>query len=227
MQVVLEGTAATPAGVLPRRIVTTVTDLTKVIDGVRSLVLFEEDYAADFLIEAELAFVAQDDFGNIWNMGEHPALFEAFGGSGAAHTWISGVDDALAGIRMPAVPSVELPRYSQGFAPDIGFFDCGQVVETGANVCILVSTCFSNAIIIDENSPLESGSAIQRKSFAPAIGLIKVEAIADPEAETLERTGTFLLGADALDEVRAKALLLEESAYRLSVAYQQTAPIEQ
>jgi hypothetical protein len=227
MQVVLEGTAATPSGVLPRRIVTTVTDLTKVIDGVRSVVLFEEDYTADFLVEAELAFVAQDDFGNVWNLGEHPALFEAFGGSGAAHTWLSGIDDALAGIRMPAVPSVELPRYSQGYAPNIGFFDCGQVAQTGVTVCILISSCFGDSIIIDENSPLESGIAIQRKYYAPNFGLIKVEAINDPEAETLERTATLLLGADAMNEVRAKALLLEESAYRLSVAYQQTAPIEQ
>jgi hypothetical protein len=226
-QRVLAGTANTSDGVLPRRIVTTVTNLTKLVDGVRSVVLYEEDFTGGVLSEAEIAFVAQDDLGNVWNMGEHPAVFEGGGSTGASQTWISGVDGAQAGIRMPGAPSVDLPRFSQGFAPNAGFFDCGQVVQTGATVCILISTCYGEAVVINENSPLDSGNAIQQKSYAPNVGLVKVDAIADPEAETLELVSVQRLGAEALAEVNFRALLLEESAYRLSPAYQQTGPIEQ
>ena len=43
---------------------TTVTDLSKVIDGVRTLVIWERDYTAGQLSEPELAFFAQDNAGN-------------------------------------------------------------------------------------------------------------------------------------------------------------------
>src|SRR5215210_8152289 len=45
-QLVYEGSAIVDEGRQPRRVVTTVTDLTKVIDDVRTLVISERDYTA-------------------------------------------------------------------------------------------------------------------------------------------------------------------------------------
>ncbi len=53
----------------PHTVVTTVTDLTKVIDGVRSMVVLDEDFGPHRdLQEAELAFMAQDRYGTVWNL---------------------------------------------------------------------------------------------------------------------------------------------------------------
>ena len=71
-QFVLEGTSDQGSGPAPHRIVTTVTDLTKVIHGVRTLVVHETDHNDGQLIEVELAFFAQDDIGNVWNLGQFP-----------------------------------------------------------------------------------------------------------------------------------------------------------
>src|SRR3712207_9136404 len=61
-QIVYEGSAIVDEeGRQPRRVVTTVTDLTKVIDGVKTLVIWERDFTAGKLSEPELAFFAQDD----------------------------------------------------------------------------------------------------------------------------------------------------------------------
>src|SRR3989442_2743040 len=54
------------------RLVTVVTDLTKVLDGVRTVVVWVEDYKEGKLDEAELAFYAQDKDGNVWAFGEYP-----------------------------------------------------------------------------------------------------------------------------------------------------------
>ncbi len=59
-------------GCCPTRLVTTVTDLTKVINGVRAVVILEKDINEGVLQEAELRFEAQDNAGNIWNLGEYP-----------------------------------------------------------------------------------------------------------------------------------------------------------
>src|SRR2546429_192292 len=53
------------------RLGTVVTDLTKGIDGVRTGVLWVEDYKEGKLDEAELALFAQDKDGNVWGLGEH------------------------------------------------------------------------------------------------------------------------------------------------------------
>ena len=59
-----------------RRVVSTVTDLSKWIDGVRTLVIWERDYTAGKLGESEIAFFAQDKAGNVWLLGEYPEEYE-------------------------------------------------------------------------------------------------------------------------------------------------------
>src|SRR5687767_14492533 len=46
---------------VPHKVVWTVTDLTKVIDGVRAVVVHEQDHRDGKLIESELVFFAQDN----------------------------------------------------------------------------------------------------------------------------------------------------------------------
>src|SRR5215212_6334550 len=99
-----------------RRVVSTVTDLSQWIDGVRTLVIWEKDYTAGKLGESEIAFFAQDKAGNVWLVGEYPEEYEN-GKVVDAPTWISGQKGAHAGIAMLANPKVGSADYAQGFAP--------------------------------------------------------------------------------------------------------------
>ena len=66
-QWVMEGTADRGGGAdAAHRVVFTVTDLTKVVDGVRSVVVWDVDENEGQIVESELAFFAQDDEGNVW-----------------------------------------------------------------------------------------------------------------------------------------------------------------
>ena len=95
---IYEGTTVEDDGtVVPHRVEITITDLTKVIGGVRSVVSWDLDYSDGELVEAELAFFAQDNDGNVWRMGEHPEEYED-GKFVEAPTWIHGLQDARAGI---------------------------------------------------------------------------------------------------------------------------------
>lgn len=51
-------------------------DLTKVIDGVRTIVLFDVDVQDGKVIESELFFVAQDRDGIVWTLGEYPEEYD-------------------------------------------------------------------------------------------------------------------------------------------------------
>jgi hypothetical protein len=171
----------------PRRFVSIATDLTKVIDGVRTVVLWNRDYADEELQDAELTFFAQDDNGNVWSLGEYPEEFQNGEFIGAPSTWIAGNGDAEAGILMPAEPLVGGLLYLQGWAPEIDFLDCAQVVESGTTLCI-AAHCYEDVLVTEEQSPLDPGGGHQRKYHSPSLGIVQVTAVDDPQGETMALT---------------------------------------
>ncbi len=213
-QLTLEGSANPGPGVEPHRVVTTITNVTKVINGVRTLVLWDRDYDAGQLAESELAFFAQDSAGNVWNLGEYPEVYEDGEFVGAPDTWIAGLRDAQAGIHMLAKPRVGTHRYLQGWAPDIDFLDCAKVFKKDQKVCVPVS-CYDNVLVTDETSPLEPGSGHQRKYHARGVGIVQVGAVGDPEAETLVLAKLVHLGPHDLAEACKAALKLDKHAYQV------------
>jgi hypothetical protein len=221
----LAGRANRGGGPLPHTVVLTVTDLTKVIDGIRTVVLWDVDSNEGQVQEAELAFHAQDEFGRVWGLGEYPEEYENGKFTGAPNTWISGQADARGGIMMLAHPRTGTPRYLQGSAPDIDFLDCAQVFQTGQHVCV-EGTCYDNVLVTDENSPLDPDSGHQRKFFAPGVGNIKVTAVNDPEGETLVLTKVRKLCPNDLAKARKAALKLEKRAYKVSEVYRTTPPMQ-
>jgi hypothetical protein len=219
---VFEGTANTDEGIIQRRVVTTVTDMTKVVNGVRTVVIWDRDFNNGELAEEELAFWAQDRHGNVWNLGEYPEEYEDGEFVGAPSTWIAGEDRARAGIIMLAQPQVGA-LYLQGFAPAAEFFDCAEVVRRGVRICTPLD-CYDRVLVVDESSPLEPDSGVQRKFHAPDVGVVRITAIGDPEAETLTLTRVTKLGPEGLEAARQAVRRLERRAYRISRVYQATEP---
>ncbi len=86
-----------------RAIEFTVTDMTKVINGVRTVVAWDRDYTDGALEEIELTFFAQDDDGNVWYFGEYP---EEYDGKKIVKSpvWLAGLHEARNGITMRALP---------------------------------------------------------------------------------------------------------------------------
>src|SRR6266542_5048057 len=223
-QYVFEGRSNRGRGVLPHQVLTTVTDLSKVIDGVRAVVLWDQDINAGRLEESELAFQAQDDDGNVWLLGEYPEVYEDGRFKGAPDTWISGLDGATAGVLMRASPRVGTSSYLQGFAPEIDFSDRAKVARTGLRNCVPVN-CYDNELLIDEWNPLEPGDAHQLKYYAPGVGNIRVGAVGDPEAEVLVLVKVVRLSPAALAKVRTESLELDKRAYTVTKGlYRHTPP---
>ena len=199
---------------IPHSIVFTVTDLTKEIQGVRSVVAYIVDYSDGQLVEAEVAFYAQDNDGNVWFMGEHPEVYEN-GKMVEAPTWIPGFKGAQAGIVMKANPQLGLPSYGQGWGPAVNWTDRGRVVGMGEQTCVPVD-CYEDVLITEEFSQSEP-DAFQVKHYAPDVGNVKVGWRGeDASHEELELTEFVQLNPDALTEIRDAALALEQHAYEIS-----------
>jgi hypothetical protein len=203
--------------------VSTVTDLTKVVNGVPAVVILKTDINEGVLKSSKLVFQAQDHVGNLWNLGEFPAEFEDSGKfKEAPNTWISGLSDAEPGNLMLGDPQLGTPDYLQGWSPDIDFLVCAKVYKVQQTTCVPVG-CYDNVLITEEWSPLERESRHQRKYYAPGVGNIRVEAVGDTE-ETLAVAEVSQLSPEDLAKVRQEALTLEKTAYEVSAVYRQTSP---
>jgi hypothetical protein len=226
-QLVYEGSAIVDeGGRQPRRVVTTVTDLRKVIDGVRTLVISERDSTAGQLSEPELAFFAQDNAGNVWLVGEYPEEYED-GKFDKAPAWLSGQKGARAGITMLANPRPGTPDYAQGFAPPpIDFTDRARVYKMGQQTCTPVD-CYENVLVTEEFNPDEPG-AFQLKYYASGVGNVRVgwRGKKEEEKETLELVDLNHLSSEALAKVRKKALEMDQRAYERSEVYRETPPAQ-
>jgi hypothetical protein len=226
-RLVYEGTTVEDDGTaVPHRFVLTVTDLTKVIAGIRNVVTWDLDYSDGELVEAELAFFARDQDGTVWRMGEYPEEYED-GKFVTAPAWIHGFQEARAGIEMQAEPRPGTPSYSQGWGPAVNWTDRGVVDQVGQKTCVPLK-CYEDVLVIAETSQAET-DAQQLKYYARDVGNIKVgwRGKGEKTKETLELVALERLAPAALAEARARALELEKRAYQISKdVYAHTPPAE-
>lgn len=224
-RIVLSGTTLDEGEELAHQVRYVVTDLTKEIVGIQTVVVWIEDYSDDELVEVEIAFYAQDDAGNVWFFGEHPEEYEDEELIGSP-TWIAGVDGAFPGIAMHAGPEAGGAAYFQGWGPAVEWNDFAQVESIDDEICIELG-CFPGSITIAESSLDEEGIA-QVKSYAPGIGNIEVGFRGDDQSrEEMEVVDHSPVSESDLATFRVLAKVLENSAYRVSPdAYGATAPME-
>jgi hypothetical protein len=221
-----EGGATIDGERLSRKVVFTVTDLTKVVAGVRTVVGYDIDYTDGVLEEAEIALWAQDDDGVVWHFGQYPEVYED-GEIVETPTWIHGYEDALAGISMKKEPEPFAPSYSQGWGPKVGWNDRAKVFEMGSQTCVPFG-CYEDVLVIDEFSRDEP-DAHQLKYYARGVGNIRVgwAGSKEEEQEVLELVSIQQLGQSAMGRVRAQVLAHDERGYRYSPdVYGQTAKAE-
>jgi hypothetical protein len=208
-------------GRVPHSIVFTITDLTKEINGVRTVVGWDRDFSDGELVETELIFLAQDTEGNIWHLGQYSETFEEgefVGGS----AWLAGLEGAKAGIWVKADPQLGKPAYSMGFAPPPYFWnDFAKTFKMGQETCVPAG-CYEDVLVTDEFEP-DKPRAHQLKYYARGVGNIRTGWRGeDADKEVLGLVRVIQLSPNALAKTRTEALKLETRAY----TYGRTPPAE-
>jgi len=161
-QFVYEGSTIDDEGLeIPHEIVFTVTDLTKKIDGVPTVVILDNDFSDGELEESELTFFAQDNDGNdgnVWHLGQYSESYEGEEFIGGRAFLVGHLEGVRAGIMMLAEPTLETPSYSQGVAPPpFNFTDRGEVFQVGQEVSVPYGD-FEDVLVIKETDEEEPGA---------------------------------------------------------------------
>jgi hypothetical protein len=188
------------------------------------VVIWEREYSQDELVQAELAFHAQDDDGNVWHLGQYPEEYEE-GELVAAPAWVAGQRGARAGLTMLAHPVLG-PTYSQGYGPEVDYTDRARVYKLGQETCVAAG-CYKDVVVTDEYA-LDEPEARQLKYYAPGVGNIRVGWMGhDQEQEVLSLVRREQLDTKAMTEVHRQMVALDRRAYAVSKAYAATPPVEQ
>jgi hypothetical protein len=147
----------------------TVTDATRTIMGVPSVVVRDRVFEHGALTEDTFDWYAQDRAGHVWYFGEATAECDGTKITSRAGSWEAGVDGALPGVVMlarPALGEAYRQEYLRGEAEDVA-----KVLKLGATLTSGPTT-YRGVLVTEERTALEP-TIIEHKLYAPSVGLVE------------------------------------------------------
>jgi hypothetical protein len=210
-QWVREGTTIVGRRHVPHQVTTTVTDVYRMIDGVRAVAVFDYDFDAGQVEQESLDYMAEDKDGNLWFLGGYTEEYEGGRFIAAEDAWLSGVKGARYGLVAPARPTVPSPEYALA-APDGEERDVAKVLKVGARRCVPFK-CFDDVLVVREGK--ESDPDNELKYYARDVGQIdNVPQSASHHKDFEKLVNLTQLSPQALDEASAEALRLDRNAIK-------------
>src|SRR4030081_1259553 len=147
-QWVRDGTTLVGNRKVPHKVLSTVTDVIRVINGVKTVAVFDHSVDSGQVVQQSLDYFAQDKYGNIWDFGAATEQYETGRFVTVDEAWAAGVDGAKAGVLMPANPRPSTPPWAIAQPPkengDAAAFQRMQKRE-----CVPFG-CFDNVLVVEE-----------------------------------------------------------------------------
>lgn len=159
-----------------------VTNLTREVNGVEVLVVWDRVWLNGQLIEETYDWYAQDADGNVWYFGEESREYEKRKVKNTHGSWEYGVDGAQPGIIMladPAVGETYRQEYYAGEAEDMAeVVALNETVETPYGK-------FSDCLKTKDTTPLEP-NVLEFKYYCPEVGMVVLEDAGDQKNKLVD-----------------------------------------
>jgi hypothetical protein len=140
-----------------------------VINGqvVQAIIVEDDNYEDDQLIEITQDYFVQDDDGNVYYMGEDSATYKDGHVVSHAGSWLYGVDTTNLGTLLPGHPKKGQKWMSENI-PNKGIVENDSAVSTTATISVPAGT-FHNCVETLEQVKGETG---ENKWYCPSIGVV-------------------------------------------------------
>jgi hypothetical protein len=200
-QTLRDGSITRGSRKLKHQLRVTVTDVTKEVNGVRTVLVLDQDIDAGQVGEASIDYLAQDKFGNIWYLGSYTEIYEGGQFVNANDAWLAGKKGAKPGVWMLTDPKegmkyVQMRNSRETIRSEVDKVDDRKCVPF---------KCFKSLRILEDGSEF--------KYFGPGVGHIATEPnYSGGEQETEELVNVVKLRSKGLAEMSAEALKMDKHA---------------
>jgi hypothetical protein len=204
-QWVREGTTLRGKREVPHKVISTVTDVVREIDGVKALLVLDHQLGGGEIVQKSVDYFAQDSEGNVWTMGGVSEVYEGGKLVELEEAWLSGGKGAKGGILMPADPTKETPPWTIAQPPDEDA-DAAQFERIQPKECVPFG-CYEDVLVVREGTAKAVDTEF--KYYAAGVGQIRNEP-RKKKGEDVERLiNVIKLGADGLAEASKDALRMD------------------
>ncbi len=190
---------------LTHKLRVTVTDVTKVVNGVTTVAVLDQDIDAGQVGEASLDYLAQDKFGNVWYMGSYTEIYEGGQFVNAVDAWLTPKQGSKPGVWMMADPQ-EGMKYVE--AHNSRETIRAEVTKVDDRKCVPFK-CFKALQVLEDGHEF--------KYFGPGVGHIATEPnYSGGEQEKEALINVVKLTPKGLAEMSGEALRLDKHARKES-----------
>jgi hypothetical protein len=151
-----------------KRVVVTVTDRTKTIEGIEATVVHDVVSEDGEVVEDTFDWYAQDRWGNVWYLGEATKEYDGAEVS-TAGSWEAGVDGALAGVIVPGKPEPGLAYRQEHYA---GEAEDEAVVLSLDEHADVPEGSYESVLVTEDLNPLEP-DLVEHKFYARGVGPVR------------------------------------------------------
>jgi len=199
---------------VPHEIITTMTDVIRVIEGVPTIAMLDESTDSGEVSQVGMDYLALDRDGNVWILGGYTEEYEGGAYTNSEDAFLGTADGRTVGILVPADVTVDTPIWCIGQAVDEAG-SVGQVVEVGSHECVAFG-CFDQVRVVQEGDVGAPDN--ENKSYAAGVGVINnVPLDASLHQDRFQLLNFLELSPVGLTEASNTVLALEAHARTVTV----------
>jgi hypothetical protein len=199
---------------LKHQLRTTITDVTKTINGVKTVAVLDQDIDAGQVGEASLDYLAQDKSGNIWYLGSYTEKYEGGQFVNAVDAWLAGKKGAKPGVWMMTDPQEGMKYVQMHNSRET---TRAVVSKVNDRKCVPFD-CFKSLVILEPNDR-------ELKYFGRGVGHIATEPnYSGGEQEKEALVNVVRLKPKGLAEMSAEALKMDKHARKESSVFAKSDP---
>ena len=222
MQWIRAGTTEVGSRKVPHQVISTMTDVTRMIDGVPTVAMLDQSTDSGEIAQVGFDYFALDKDGNVWIMGGYTEDFEGGLYTNVNNAWLGTATGGDPGILMPGVVTANTPRWYISKAGPDEAPSVAEPVSVGVNTTVPFGD-FRNVIAIREGAIGAIDNEV--KYYAPGVGVI----FNDPKIKSLHQDSFQLvnlinLSPEGLAEASQVVLDLEKHAREVAPDVYGSAP---
>ena len=210
MQWIRGGTTEVGSRKVPHQIITTMTDVVRIIDGVPAIAMLDQSEDSGEIAQVGFDYMAIDKDGNVWILGGYTAEYESGEFTNVEAAYLGKSTGGQVGILHPAVVTMDTPRWMIGTPGPDEATSVGEPVAINQDVTVPFGE-FHNVRVIREGAYNAPDNEL--KYYAPGVGVVwNVPKDKSLHQDYFELINFTQLSPEGLAEASQVVIDLEEQA---------------